>query len=152
MATQTSGIRRLVLGVDGSESSAAAIKWALRLAKGLGSQVIAVYAVDIPVYLPEPYGLPVQFDPEWRAALKDEFENKWCKPLKVAGIRYRTVMEDGRAASVINDVADRENADMVVVGRRGRGEVAELLLGSTSHELVLHSKHPVLVISAKKAA
>jgi nucleotide-binding universal stress UspA family protein len=61
-------------------------------------------------------------------------------------------MEDGRASSVINDVADRENADMVVVGRRGRAGVAELLLGSASHELVLHSKHPVLVVSAKKAA
>ena len=110
------------------------------------------YAVDIPAYFPEPYGLPVQFDTEWRAAIKEEFENRWCKPLKGAGIRYRTVMEDGRAASVISDVADRENADMVVVGRRGRGGVAELLLGSTSHELVLHSKHPVLVISAKTAA
>jgi nucleotide-binding universal stress UspA family protein len=118
----------------------------------LGSQVIAVYAVDVPAYFPEPYGLPVQFDTEWRDAIKDEFESKWCKPLKVAGIRYRSVMEDGRAASVINDVADREKADMVVVGRRGRGGVAELLLGSASHELVLHSKHPVLVISAKKAA
>ncbi len=152
MATRTAGIRRIVIGVDGSEPSTAAVKWAVRLAKGLGSQVIAVYAVDIPAYFPEPYGLPVQFDTEWRAAVKDEFENKWCKPLKVAGIRYRTVMEDGRAASVINDVAERENADMVVVGRHGRGGVAELLLGSTSHELVLHSKHPVLVISAKTAA
>jgi nucleotide-binding universal stress UspA family protein len=152
MATRTSGIRRIVVGVDGSEPAAAAVKWAVRLAKALGSQVIAVYAVDIPAYFPEPYGLPVQFDTEWRAAVKEEFEDKWCKPLKVAGIRYRTVMEDGRAASVINDVADRENADMVVVGRHGRGGVAELLLGSTSHELVLHSKHPVLVISAKTAA
>jgi nucleotide-binding universal stress UspA family protein len=149
MAASSSRIRRIVVGVDGSESSAAAIKGALRLAKGLGSQVIAVYAVDIPAYFPEPYGLPVQFDTEWRAAIKDEFENKWCKPLKLAGIRYRTVMEDGRAASVISDVANRENADIVVVGRRGRGGVAELLLGSTSHELVLHSKRPVLVISAK---
>jgi nucleotide-binding universal stress UspA family protein len=151
MATRTSGIRRIVVGVDGSEPSAAAVKWAVRLAKALGSQVIAVYAVDIPAYFPEPYGLPVQFDTEWRAAVKEEFEVKWCKPLKVAAIRYRTVMEDGRAASVINDVADRENADMVVVGRHGRGGVAELLLGSTSHELVLHSKHPVLVISAKSS-
>jgi len=91
-----------VVGVDGLESSAATVKWALRLAKGLGSQVIAVYGVDIPACLPEPYGLPVQFDAEWHAAIKDEFENKWCKPLKVAGIRYRTVMEDGRAASVIS--------------------------------------------------
>jgi nucleotide-binding universal stress UspA family protein len=50
---------------------------------------------------------------------------------------------------VIADVAERENADLIVVGRRGRSGVAELLLGSTSHELVLHSKQPVLVVSAK---
>jgi nucleotide-binding universal stress UspA family protein len=148
----TGGIRRIVVGVDGSEASAAALKWAIRLAKAVGSQVIAVYAVDVPAYFPEPYGLPVQFDPEWRAAIKSDFENKWCKPLSAAGVRYRTVMEDGRAASVVTAVADRENVDMVVVGRRGRGGVAELLLGSTSHELVLHSKRPVLVISAKTAA
>jgi nucleotide-binding universal stress UspA family protein len=50
---------------------------------------------------------------------------------------------------VIAAVAQREKADVIVVGRRGRGGVAELLLGSTSHELVLHSRLPVLVVSAK---
>jgi len=149
MATRNSGVRRIVVGVDGSESAAAALKWAVRLAKGMGSQVTAVYAIDVPTYVPQPYGTPIQFDDEWRAAMKADFENKWCKPLKVSGVRYRTVMEDGRAASVIAVVADRENADVVVIGRRGRGGVAELLLGSASHELVLHSKRPVLVISPK---
>lgn len=149
MATRNSGVRRIVVGLDGSESSSAALKWAVRLAKGMGSQVTAVYAIDVPTYFPQPYGTPIQFDDEWRAAMKADFENKWCKPLKVSGVRYRTVMEDGRAASVIAAVADRENADVVVVGRRGRGGVAELLLGSASHELVLHSKRPVLVISPK---
>jgi len=149
MAASKTGIRRIAIGVDGSESSAAAIKWAIRLAKATGSQAIAVYAIDIPVYFPEPEELPFVLDDNWRAGMKSEFEDKWCKPLKVAGIRYRAVMEDGRAASVIADVAERENADIIVVGRRGRGGVAELLLGSTSHELVLHSKQPVLVVSAK---
>jgi nucleotide-binding universal stress UspA family protein len=149
---ETAGIRRIVVGVDGSDASAAALKWAIRLAKAVGSQVIAVYAVDVPSYYPEPYGVPVQFDSEWRAAMRADFENRWCKPLKAAGVRYRTVMEDGRAASLLAGVADREKADMLVVGRRGRGGVAELLLGSTSHELVLHSKRPVLVISAKATA
>ncbi|HXN78762.1 MAG TPA: universal stress protein [Candidatus Dormibacteraeota bacterium] len=149
MAASKTGIRRIAIGVDGSEASSAALKWAIRLAKGLGSQVIAVYAVDIPVYFPEPEELPFVLDQEWRAGMKSEFEDKWCKPLKVAGIKYRTVMEDGRAASVIAAVAERENADVIVVGRRGRGGVSELLLGSASHELVLHSKRPVLVVSAK---
>ena len=149
MAASKTGIRRIAIGVDGSESSAAAIKWAIRLAKGMGSQVIAVYAVDIPVYLLEPYDIPIQFDDDWRAAMKSDFENKWCKPLKIAGVKYRTVMEEGRAATVIAEVAERENADVIVVGRRGRGGVAELLLGSASHELVLHSRRPVMVVSAK---
>jgi nucleotide-binding universal stress UspA family protein len=149
MAASKTGIRRIAIGVDGSESSAAALKWAIRLAKAMGSQVIAVYAIDIPVYFPEPEELPFVLDQDWRAGMKSEFEDKWCKPLKVAGVRYRAVMEDGRAATVITDVAEREKADVIVVGRRGRGGVAELLLGSTSHELVLHSKKPVLVVSAK---
>jgi nucleotide-binding universal stress UspA family protein len=149
VAASKTGIRRIAIGVDGSESSAAALKWAIRLAKGMGSQVIAVYAVDIPVYFPEPEELPFVLDQEWRAGMKSEFEDRWCKPLKVAGVRYRAVMEDGRAATVIADVAEREKADVIVVGRRGRGGVAELLLGSTSHELVLHSRRPVMVVSAK---
>ena len=149
MAASKTGIRRIAIGVDGSESSAAAIKWAIRLATATSAQVIAVYAVDIPVYFPEPEELPFVLDDEWRAGMKSEFEDKWCKPLKVAGVRYRTVMEDGRAATVIAAVAEREKADIIVVGRRGRGGVAELLLGSTSHELVLHSREPVLVVSAQ---
>ncbi|HSY50301.1 MAG TPA: universal stress protein [Thermoanaerobaculia bacterium] len=149
MAASKTGIRRIAIGVDGSESSTAAIKWAIRLAKGMGSQVIAVFALDIPFYLLEPYDIPIQFDEDWRTAMRSDFENKWCKPLKVAGVRYRAVMEDGRAATVIAEVAEREKADLIVVGRRGRGGVSELLLGSASHELVLHSKLPVLVVSAK---
>jgi nucleotide-binding universal stress UspA family protein len=149
MAASKTGIRRIAVGVDGSESSAAAVKWAIRLAKGMGSQVIAVYAVDIPVYFPEPEELPFVLDDDWRAGMKSDFEERWCKPLKVAGVRYRAIMEDGRAATVISEVAERENADVIVVGRRGRGGVAELLVGSTSHELVLHSRQPVLVVSAK---
>jgi nucleotide-binding universal stress UspA family protein len=39
-------MRRIVVGLDGSGSSAAALKWALRLARGIGSQVIAVYAIE----------------------------------------------------------------------------------------------------------
>jgi nucleotide-binding universal stress UspA family protein len=62
-------------------------------------------------------------------------------------VRYRAVMEDGRPASVLADVAERDNADLIIVGRRGRGGIAELVLGSVSHELVLGSKRPVLLIS-----
>jgi Universal stress protein UspA and related nucleotide-binding proteins len=150
MATKHSGISRIVVGVDGSEHSAAALDWAVRMAKGMGSEVVAVFAIAPPVYFDAGFMAPVappQFDPEWRAAMKTEFEGQWCERLRNAGVPYRTIMEDGRPASVIARVADGIDADVIVAGRRGRGGVAELVLGSVSHELVLHSKRPILLIS-----
>jgi nucleotide-binding universal stress UspA family protein len=150
MATKGSGIRRIVVGVDGSEHSEAALDWAVRMAKGMGSEVVAVFAIAPPIYFDTGYMTPIpplQFDPKWRADMKKDFEDKWCKRLRAAGIRYRTVMENGRPASVIAKVGDSVDADVIVVGRRGRGGVAELVLGSVSHELVLHSKRPILLIS-----
>lgn len=147
---QHRGLARIVVGVDGSEHSLAAIEWAIRMAKGMGSEVVAVFALNTPVLFDAGYAspaVPVQYDPEWRNEMKREFEEDWCKPLRESGLKYRAVMEDGRPASVLSKVADQVNADIVLVGRRGRGGVAELLLGSVSHELVQHSKRPVLVIS-----
>src|SRR5487761_1190581 len=151
MAAPRSGIKKIVVGVDGSEHSEAALAWATRMAKGMGSEVIAVFAISPPVDFDTGYMAPVplpQFDPGWRAEMKKEFERDWCKGLRKAGVKYRTVFEDGHPSSVITQVADRLNADLIVVGRRGRGGVAELVLGSVSHQLVLHSKRPVLVIEA----
>ncbi len=152
MATPPSRINRIVVGVDGSEHAAFALQWAIRMARGMGSEVTAVFAIVPPLYIDGAFGdsspiVPPQFDPEWRAAIQKDFEDEWCKPLRESGVRYRTVMEDGRPASVVAKAADQVDADVIVVGRRGRGEAAELLLGSVSHELVLHCKRPVLVIS-----
>ena len=150
MAMNHGGIGRVVVGVDGSEHSEAAIKWAVRMAGGMGSEVVAVFAIAPPVYFDGGFVAPVvppQFDEEWRAGMKNQFEEVWCKSLRDAGVRYRTIMQDGRPASVIAQIADSVNADVIVIGRRGRGGVAELVLGSVSHELVLHSKRPILVIS-----
>jgi nucleotide-binding universal stress UspA family protein len=151
MAVPRGGVKRIVVGVDGSEHGEAAIGWAVRMAKGMGSEVVAVFGISPPVYLDAGFMAPMappQYDPEWRAEIKKEFEGEWCKSLRAAGVKYRTVIEDGRPASVIAGVADRENADVIVVGRRGRGGVTELVLGSVSHELVLRSKRPVLVIES----
>lgn len=150
MAIKRSGIGRIVVGVDGSEHSEAALDWAVRMAKGMGSEVVAVFAIAPPVYFDVGYMAPVappQLDPKWRAEMKKEFEEQWCKRLRDEGIRYRTIMEDGRPSAVIAQVGDSVDADVIVVGRRGRGGVAELVLGSVSHELVQHSKRPILLIS-----
>ena len=47
---------------------------------------------------------PPQFDPEWRAEMKKEFERDWCKSLRTGGVKYRTVFEEGHPSSVITQV------------------------------------------------
>src|SRR5229473_902571 len=135
MATRSSTVKRIVIGVDGSDAGKHALEWTARLAKSMAAEVVAVYALDIPVALPDPYTMPLYLDDNVRRGIESDFVNKWCSPLKTAGVRYRAILQDGRPASVIMDVADKE--------------VAELLLGSVSHEVVLHSKHPVLLVPRK---
>lgn len=148
--------RQIVAGLDGSPESAHALATAIDLARALGARITAVYAIRPPSAIE--YGAdyapvaPPELDPEWRAEMTRQFREEWCVPLQDAGMAYDAVVEEGRPASVIADVAERLLADMVVVGRRGRGEVAELLLGSVSHELSHHCGRPVLLVSGTGAA
>ena len=142
------GIERIVVGVDGSDQSGAALDWAIRLAKGMGSEVIAVFALDVPLWPVEPYisAPPPPIDIEWRTEMEKAFNERWCKPLRDAEVKYQAIMDQGRPATVIRSIAEGMDADLIVLGRRGRGEVAELVLGSVSHEVALHSPLPVLLI------
>lgn len=143
--------RKIVVGVDGSDQSLAALEWAIGLARPMGAAIVAVYAVPPPSYVGYAYDtVPPPLDPDWRAEMRAEFEGEWCRPLRESGLSYEAVMEDGRPAQVIADVADSEDADLVVVGRRGRSGVAELLLGSVSHELSHHCHRPVMLVSGAR--
>lgn len=146
-------VRRIVVGVDGSEHSAGALAWAIPVAQAMGAEIVAACAIPDPSYYEYGMGFgtaipPVEFDPEWTAAMRRDFEELWCKPLRDAGMPYRAILRHGRPATVIAEIADRENADLVAVGRRGRGSVAEILLGSVSHELSHICRRPLTIISA----
>jgi nucleotide-binding universal stress UspA family protein len=61
----------------------------------------------------------------------------------------RRVVEDRHPAEVLVELSD--DADLLVVGSRGRGGFSSLLLGSVSHAVVLHARCPVVVISTSAA-
>ena len=146
--------KRIVVGVDGSDEATAALDWAIRFARPLDAEIVAVFAFPPPTYVGW-YGyetVPPTLDPEWRAQMRSEMEQTWCHAIRESGLQHRMVVEDGRPARVIADVAEREEADLVVVGRRGRGGIAEMLLGSVSHELTHHCDRPVMVVSRSKSA
>jgi nucleotide-binding universal stress UspA family protein len=148
-------ISKIVVGIDGSESAAEALTWTIDLARQTGAEIVAVSALAPPNYA-EYAGMalvaPIEFDPQFQAELESTFRLTWCRPLAESGLPYRAVFASGRPAAVLTSVAEAEGADLVVVGRRGRGGFAELVLGSVSHELTHRCAVPVVLISHHKTA
>jgi nucleotide-binding universal stress UspA family protein len=143
---------KIIVGVDGSEASGRALEWCAAHAEALGAEVVAAFAIDLPIYAASGFGfapIPVPF-PEVteaeRERLHETINGDWCAPLTKAGVTFRGVVIDGSPAVALMALADKENADLVVVGRRGRGGFVELLLGSTTHHLSHHLDRPLVIV------
>jgi nucleotide-binding universal stress UspA family protein len=143
MTIQTSGhARRIVVGVDGSVPSKAALAWAIGQARLTGAAVEAVMAWEFPAT----YGYPVPvMDVNWEELARQVITEALDEARPAAGqveIEYK-VME-GNAAQVL--VAESEDAELLVVGSRGHGGFTEALLGSVGQHSVHHARCPVVVI------
>jgi nucleotide-binding universal stress UspA family protein len=138
---------RIVVGVDGSAGSERALRWCAEYGLRLGFEVIAVFSMPLPAYAAVvPFGPWPVDDTEMRARLLETLHDDWCAPLREAGVKFDVLLVDGAAAWMLIDVAEREDADLIVVGSRGRGGFSELLLGSTSHQLAQHARRPLLIV------
>jgi nucleotide-binding universal stress UspA family protein len=140
------------VGVDGSEGSYRAVEWCIDLAKDVDTEIIVVHSINTPLYATAAAAMPVAtYDDEAaREKIRDEFEREWCAPLARAHVKYRAETTDGSPASSLMAIADGENADMIVVGARGRGGFRELLLGSTSHQIAHHARQPVVIVPPQR--
>jgi nucleotide-binding universal stress UspA family protein len=143
MSSQGKDERRIVVGADGSPSSTAALRWAIRQAKLTGCMVEAVIAWQ----LPTSYGFaPIVDD---GLAFAGDADKVLFETLnEIAGedpdVIIRPSVQEGQAAEVLIRAA--RGADMLVVGSRGHGGFARALLGSTSQQCLHHSPCPVLVM------
>jgi nucleotide-binding universal stress UspA family protein len=135
---------RIVVGVDGSEHSKAALRWAVNRAEKLGdTKVVAVLAWQMPLV-----GMPGAVDPdevESRAkgylnAIVDELAGS--PPVSVA----RIVAHGEPAESLIETAKD---ADLLAVGARGRNPFWALMLGSVSQGCAAAAACPVVIVKAK---
>jgi nucleotide-binding universal stress UspA family protein len=135
--------RRIVVGVDGSDSSKAALRWAIRQAKLTGGSVDAVTAWHYPAAYGWAPGSDDVVDPETNAktVLAETFAEVSALEPEVP---VRPVLAEGLAAEVLLRTA--RGADMLVVGSRGHGGFASALLGSVSLYCVLHAHCPVMVL------
>jgi len=136
---------RIVVGVDGFESSKAALRWAIRQARLTGAVVEAVTAWQIPAgsgWIPTP-DLP-DYQGDAFAVLSEELAEVRTVDHEVQ-ICPRVV--EGRAGEVLVDVA--EGADLVVLGSQGHGGLAGALLGSVGQYCVHHAPCPVVIMRGK---
>ena len=136
---------RIVVGVDGFESSAAALRWAIHQAKLAGTVVEAVTAWHIPPSsgLVSATDMP-DYQDDARMILTEAIAQT-CLLDPDVEVRPRVV--EGRAGPVLVEAA--EGADLLVVGNRGHGGLAEALLGSVGQYCVRHAPCPVVIMRGK---
>jgi nucleotide-binding universal stress UspA family protein len=144
-STQSGEWPRIVVGVDGYESSRAALRWAIRQAKLTGAVVEAVTTWQIPVGTG---WIPTADMPDYLGdamAILTEALTEMCAIDPDVQVIPRVV--EGRAGPVLVDAA--EGADLLVVGSRGHGGMADALLGSVGQYCVHHAPCPVVIMRGK---
>jgi nucleotide-binding universal stress UspA family protein len=140
-------ISRIVVGLDGSEQAAHALRWAVGLADSFDAEVLAVHALEAKE-APRPPGVEPLPDRERRAEMLDE----WCEPARAAGVTVATEVVAGDPRDVLVDLADERGADLLVVGSHGQGPVARLLIGSTAAGVAQRAELPVAVVPPNRWA
>jgi nucleotide-binding universal stress UspA family protein len=142
---------RVALGVDGSPGAAAAAGWVVSLAVRIPAEVWVVHAADIgPAFAVA--GLDDATYSRAIRGLSEVLEHQWCAPLRDAGVRYETVLEEGGAATVLLDVVRRHDIGLLVVGRRGVDDFSGLAMGSVAHRVMAFAPCPAVVVPAATSA
>jgi nucleotide-binding universal stress UspA family protein len=153
--------KKILVALDGSESSQRAAQAAVELAEKLRADLIVLHAISPPtsyyhstIASPTGMSLPApsqhEIDAYYAYARKvalgivGETESK----AKKQGVHVKTEIPEAVSSvveTIINHAA-KENADLIVVGTRGLGGFKRMLLGSVSSGIVSHANCPVLVV------
>lgn len=136
-------INRILVAVDGSANSLAAVRWAAAIATDLHAEVTAVHALGLLDRTADDHLQPCQ---PHRQEIASDLEHAWTIPLRAAGVHFRCITRDGPPAAVVLDVAAEADVDLIVIGSRGGGRYPELLLGSTSTQVAQLSTRPVAIV------
>jgi nucleotide-binding universal stress UspA family protein len=150
-------VGKIVVGVDGSPGSLAALRFALAEARLHDAVVVALHVWSLPLTeMPGPFLLELAGPPgpsldEVTAALTRDAEERLDQALQelaseAEGIEIERRVTQGAAAAVLVEAS--RDAELLVVGTRGRGGFKGLLLGSVSQQCVSHSSCPVVTVPA----
>jgi nucleotide-binding universal stress UspA family protein len=126
------GFHRILVGYDGSDDADKAAALAATLAKKFNATVVVCHA----------YGhMPADTKPSEIRRLV----NPLVERLNKQGVTTKIATPDTVPAQGILEAAEQNDADLIVLGSRGRGTFANLLLGSTAERVIRYAKIPVLI-------
>jgi nucleotide-binding universal stress UspA family protein len=141
---------RIVVGTDGSETARQAVREATQLAKQTGASLDVVSAF-LPVgssrlreeRLEAPADIEHAVNPHEDV---DAILGEAAREVEGSGVNVRTFARQGEPADAILDVAEEENADLIVVGNKGMTGAKRFLLGSVPNKVSHHAPCSVLII------
>ena len=136
-------IKRILVPMDGSKASLRALDEAIEVARACHATILGVYSIPF---------LPAEFMPTvvpYKIYQKKEagklLENAKYRAAK-HGILFSYAIVYGSPIEQILGIAKKKKADLIVIGARGKGRVAELFLGSVSNAVLHKSSIPVLLV------
>ncbi len=147
--------KRILIPVDGSETSNKALVAALQLARTVGGRVRLIHVIEELTYL-SGYGQFGGYSGELITAIREAGTKILGDAMAIAqsaGVEADTLLLDnfdGRLAEVVADAAKEWNADLIVVGTHGRRGVGRALLGSGAEQIIRLAPVPVLVVRLGK--
>jgi nucleotide-binding universal stress UspA family protein len=145
MASDGEARQVVVVGVDGSDPSIAALSWAGRYGAATGAAVWALHIWHYPTSAGLPPGItPESVNDEVKANQRKELDEAMAKANLDPAAQVEAKIGYGHPAQVL--INESENADLIVIGHRGRGGFRGMLTGSVSMQVVNHAVCPVVVV------
>ena len=153
-------MKKILVGLDGSDKAHDAAELALQIAEKFDSKVTllnVIYNIQVPLgpYPNLPRGETIDFQPNWAEDYTQNLKKSQEKNLdesynhvtkKFPNLTITKKMIEGKPGKAIVNEAKEGSYDLIVVGSRGLGAISEFLLGSVSDYVVDHSETPVLVV------
>jgi nucleotide-binding universal stress UspA family protein len=140
-----SAVKNIAVGTDGSDNSVAALRWALAEAKVHGASVDVVYSWEFPPVI-DPMGVSMLPSTQDMDASAGRLLNGVMEKVDASGVSVTTSVVRGAPATALLTAA--KSADLLVIGRRGRGGFMGLLLGSVAQQVAHHAPCPVVLVPA----
>ncbi|MEE3325774.1 MAG: universal stress protein [Myxococcota bacterium] len=142
-------IRRILVPIDFSEYANAVVEWAAHLAEEHQSEIVLLHVYHLPVEFRQVEGayLPADFWTSMNEESKEQLA-RYGDRLRERGLDVKEVTREGYPATAIEEEISEVNADLVVIGSRGRTGLSHLLLGSIAERVVQKAPCPVLTVKA----